>query len=578
MLRLLLALAMPWLLASCASTRTLLAEERADRETIEEAHASEDPELRCLAARSCLWDPVDGCDRRLASLVAEDEAPSVRACALELLAARCTDDARAALVGLRRALGSEVEAVAFVEAASRCPAADLYFDLAEAGVQGRVVHLVPAPEPGAEGRWIWLQELATLDPPRERTLAALEEARREVDLEEAEEARRRQADERLRQAEVRLGQGDHAEARRLATEAAMLGADAAELLRRAQMAGLLEGGRVLEEARTAPDVERALERLAAVPEGFEFLYPEGVGVVLVRAYERDLRLAEEAEDLALRGEEEAALFHLRQLPSTTLTQPFRDLASLAEAEALELLRAGEFDPAWERAWLARTDFFILAEPFLRAYAETRWQREGRTMDREQLAAYLRRVEGHAPPEARERAFIFELEERVRGGEVAAARALLKAVEERAVRAAGYCYGKTKGEVPEPLEELTIEQVGPVLEYGAKRVTTTSGRQKLRAKKAQSERMAKRAERLLDELETIDRGLDACADSLRLMELYRGARPGSEAYGISSRAGREILRCAADAEVVLRRWEEQGAACLRVLNETSELLQEVFADE
>lgn len=566
------------LLASCASTRTLLQEERADRETIEAAFLAEDPALRCLAARSCLWSPTDDCNERLGALAVEDEDTTVRICAVDVLAARCADGARASLADLRPRISPEVEE-AFLGAARRCPSADLHLALAEEGLSaGEPIHLGPPPGEGWRERWHWLLEIAPLDPPRERTLAALEEVRRELDVEEAEKQRRQEAEDLLRQAEVLLGQGALDEARRLGTQAALRGADAQILLRRIEMASLLEAGEHLLEARDAENPRAALARLAAAPWGFDLLYPEARGIGLLRRYEEDLREAREIEALARQGDVDAALFRLQRLPEQTLTQPFIDLAAVAEYEALRLVAQGKFEEAWTRAWLARADLFISATPFLRAFAEAQWREEGLAMDREQLATYLARVEDHAPTPAKERAFILELEARVRRGDASAARTYLASFAERGIRAAGRCFGETEGLVPEPLVGVTIDQVSPLLEYGALHVTTVGARRALRARKKQSEELAHGAHRLVDELEKLTESVAACADGIQTLDYHRGARPGSEAHRIVGRASEKILQCGARAEGLLRRIEDRGSACLRLLNEVGTLMQEAFADE
>lgn len=346
--------------ASCVSTRALLREERADRETIEKAFAAADGEVRCLAARSCLWAPEPGCAERLAEMAVKDADSSVRSCALEVLGEGCTQHGRALLVGLREKI-DETEGRAFLEAARLCPSADLTVALGTDGLHGKRELLGDRLRPGWRGRFEWISRALGQPPPNGQALAALGRASKKLDQESAGMASRESGQELQRRATAALGEGKLDEAEALAWAALERGAIATEILLEVETRRLEAAIRRLEQAKKERSLDLVLQALGPDKEALRLLFPEVAGLVHILRYQRDLALAKELVALAREGKHVEATKRLEGLPPSTSILPFEDLAKVQEAQAMRLIEAGEHDRAWREAWLVRAGKLLAAD-------------------------------------------------------------------------------------------------------------------------------------------------------------------------------------------------------------------------
>ncbi|HWV37427.1 MAG TPA: HEAT repeat domain-containing protein, partial [Vulgatibacter sp.] len=354
-------------LGGCASLETRMREQRADRESIEASFSSVEPRLRSLAAESCTWSRTEACEERLERMALEDPDDGVRASAIRTLGRICGDAARRALLRIAAVAKGEE---AIVEAAVRCPAADLTLVL-EGAARSRFEGT-----PEERKAWLaWLEGVVAQPPPREEARALRDRVARQLRRENAEAARAMEISRTREKAWAALDAGELEEAAVQVAHLAALGAPSGDLLRRIAAMDLQRTRRAFDEALRDGDPDWAEGLLREVP-ALQLQDPTLAFRAQVARYDMLLPSATWVEDLARSGKVDEARAERRKLLERGGEAVLLDQARASRRRSEQLVEKGRFAAAWRESWSLRETESVAAERFMVRFGVERWRREG----------------------------------------------------------------------------------------------------------------------------------------------------------------------------------------------------------
>lgn len=550
-------------LGGCATLETRLREERADRESIEEAFLSPEPRIRALAAESCVWSRTQGCAERLQVMAQSDDAQEVRDAAVRTLGALCDDEARRRLVEL---VGTIEARGAFSDANARCPIADLRLALEGEGFE----RSLPDTLQGRQRHLDWLEELVTLSAPRRDVILARDRVAAALQQEHAEGARAEEIERAVAVGWRAVESGKISDANEIITQLIGLGAPAGALLRRVSSMSLARARSSLLDALERADPDEAERLLEEVPL-LSWKDPTLAERIENSRYQLLLPEVLAVEKLAASGRVDEAGDRWWELSELGAEPILIDRAKAARHRAERLVERGRFDEAWRASWILRFGESPAAEKFIASYSEERWRREGIELSSAELRGFIDEVGAHAPRAAQERLELLTWLDRLGSGDAFAA-----------VNAAGRLASDLRGALrrceqadpalPAPADQFNLQEMPGALEYLAERVTTHAERTRLRRVRDEARELIRAVSSQRDKLHEVVRTAERCQEISRDLEFYRGARPGSEAFEKARAASMKAHACLIELLERVDLFQRQAEACGLMLRKASDEIQ------